>query len=47
MFIAIEGDGDIERSAEMTRQRLHVATKLWNITCCQENVFNKTRLTDL
>lgn len=47
MFIAIEGGGDKEREDEMKRQRDHLATRLWNMTCCEINVFNKTEFNDL
>lgn len=47
MFIAIEGGGDKERSEQMDSQRKALANKLWNITCCEVNVFNKTEFSDL
>uniref|UniRef100_A0A1B0EWN9 Potassium channel domain-containing protein n=1 Tax=Phlebotomus papatasi TaxID=29031 RepID=A0A1B0EWN9_PHLPP len=47
MFIAIEGDGDLERSAELARHRKSVAAKLWNISCCEANIFNKSAFIEL
>ncbi|XP_059620712.1 potassium channel subfamily K member 4-like isoform X2 [Phlebotomus argentipes] len=47
MFIAIEGDGDLERSAELARNRVSVAAKLWNISCCEANIFNKSAFIEL
>ena len=42
MFIAIEGDGDQEREDQMNKGRHNLSLKLWNLTCCQINVFNQT-----
>jgi len=42
MFIAIEGGEALERWAEMARSRQAVANRLWEITCCEVNVFNKS-----
>ncbi|XP_063695667.1 potassium channel subfamily K member 17 [Culicoides brevitarsis] len=47
MFIAIEGQQAIERWQNITRQRVYVASKLWEISCCEENTFNKSRFTSL
>lgn len=47
MFIAIEGQQAIERWQNITRQRVTVATKLWEITCCEINTFNKSQFTNL
>ncbi|GAB0100449.1 TWiK family of potassium channels protein 18 [Sergentomyia squamirostris] len=47
MFPAIEGDGDLERSAELARHRVSVAAKLWNISCCEANIFNKSAFIEL
>uniref|UniRef100_A0A336K8P9 CSON005216 protein n=1 Tax=Culicoides sonorensis TaxID=179676 RepID=A0A336K8P9_CULSO len=47
MFIAIEGDEALERWQNVTRQRQGVVAKLWEITCCEINTFNKSQFTNL
>uniref|UniRef100_A0A336KA96 CSON005216 protein n=1 Tax=Culicoides sonorensis TaxID=179676 RepID=A0A336KA96_CULSO len=46
MFIAIEGDEALERWQNVTRQRQGVVAKLWEITCCEINTFNKSQFTN-
>lgn len=47
MFIAIEGERENERWLNISNQRKTVATKLWEITCCETNTFNKSHFTNL
>lgn len=46
MFKAIEGDEAKERFEEMSRIRISLARKLWNISCCELNGFNQTAYLD-
>lgn len=46
MFKAIEGEGARERFEEMSRIRISLARKLWNISCCELNGFNQTAYLD-
>uniref|UniRef100_A0A182FLS5 Potassium channel domain-containing protein n=1 Tax=Anopheles albimanus TaxID=7167 RepID=A0A182FLS5_ANOAL len=42
MFIAIEGNEALERFAQIPSKRNETAMKLWQISCCEVNVFNKS-----
>lgn len=42
MFIAIEGNEALERFAQIPSKRVETAMRLWQISCCEVNVFNKT-----
>ncbi|EAA13189.5 AGAP004718-PA [Anopheles gambiae str. PEST] len=42
MFIAIEGNEALERFAQIPFKRNETAMKLWQISCCEVNVFNKS-----
>lgn len=42
MFMAIEGGVAMERKANAEKTRNETATRLWEISCCEYNVFNKT-----
>lgn len=42
MFMAIEGDVAMERKANVEKTRNDTATRLWEISCCEYNVFNET-----
>jgi hypothetical protein len=42
MFMNIEG-GEAQKLFEhATKEREEAAAKLWDISCCRQNVFNKT-----
>ena len=47
MFIAIEGDEALEQFAQISKKRSETAKKLWEISCCEVNIFNKTRFDEL
>ena len=42
MFIAIEGQAALERSHSIDKEKKSVVNKLWKISCCEENTFNKS-----
>lgn len=42
MFIAIEGNEALERFAQIPSKRIETAMRLWQISCCEVNVFNKS-----
>uniref|UniRef100_A0A182NN88 Potassium channel domain-containing protein n=1 Tax=Anopheles dirus TaxID=7168 RepID=A0A182NN88_9DIPT len=42
MFIAIEGNEALERFAQIPFKRNETAMRLWQISCCEVNVFNKS-----
>jgi hypothetical protein len=42
MFVLIEGDSAIERKAKADTTRNETLNRLWEIACCEQNVFNKT-----
>lgn len=46
MFRAIEGNAAIEKSEEMNNKRKKLADRLWDISCCKVNTFNKTLFHD-
>lgn len=47
MFIAIEGGGDQQKEDEMVHNRTTLAMRLWNLTCCEISVVNKTEFREL
>jgi hypothetical protein len=42
MFIAIEGETAIKRKEDADKSRIMLVQELWDITCCKENLFNRT-----
>lgn len=38
----IEGDEGFKRKENADKERNETATRLWEISCCDHNVFNKT-----
>lgn len=42
MFKQIEGQVNAEKTEQIEKKRMEFANKLWNFTCCFENVFNET-----
>lgn len=46
MFINIEGGKFKEQKDLIDKERNETATRLWKISCCKENVFNKTNFDD-
>ena len=47
MFIAIETHQGSENFLQMSKKRNETAIKLWEISCCEVNVFNKTKFDEL
>ena len=45
MFMAIEGGVAEKRKENADKERNETAYRLWDISCCQHNVFNKTNFT--
>lgn len=46
MFKAIEGGATAERKENAEKTRNETVNKLWDISCCVFNVFNKTTFTE-
>jgi hypothetical protein len=42
MFVTIEAPSAEKRKKTAENERLDTANKLWEISCCDLNVFNKT-----
>lgn len=40
VFIAIEGNQAIEKWQTIATQRENTLSKLWKVTCCEQNVFD-------
>lgn len=40
VFIAIEGNEAIEKWQSLNMQRKSITSKLWKVTCCEENIFD-------
>ena len=42
MFMYIEGGEAVKRKETADKERNETASRLWEISCCDQNVFNKT-----